>query len=103
MILNSLFQLTIKDVSFDSSLKSNVHWTALFSYAFKGGDSNLKSGPFGCGFMDEIKDPQSSGVFRKIKMLLALILSMIICTFCLWSGHLFWVFIVSVDFYISIF
>lgn len=53
--------------------------------------------------MDEIKGPQSSGVFRKIKMLLVLILSMIFCTFCLWSGHLFWVFIVSVDFYISIF
>lgn len=70
----------IKDVSFDSSLKSNVHWAALFSHAFKRGDNNLKSGPFGCGFMEENKGPQSSGVFRKIEMLLALILSMIICT-----------------------
>lgn len=60
--------------------KSNVHWVVLFSHAFKRGDNNLKSGPFGCEFMEEIKGPQSSGVVRKIEILLALILSMIICT-----------------------
>lgn len=58
VILNSLFQLTIKDVSFDSWLKPNVHWAALFSHTFKGGDSDLKSGPFGCEFMNEIKTPR---------------------------------------------
>lgn len=72
----------IKDVSFDSSLKSTVHWAALFSHAFKRGDNNLKSGPFGCGFMEENKGPQSSGVFRKIEMLLALILRSICTSVC---------------------
>lgn len=52
--------MEIKDVSFDSSLKTNIHWAALFGRALKKGDFNLKSGPFESGSVDEIKSTKSS-------------------------------------------
>lgn len=99
VILNNLFQLTIKDVSFDSSLKSNIHWAVLFSHAFK---EEFKK--WGIWMLDLWMKSRALRVligFQKTWNIFSPHFEYDYLYFCLLSRHLFWVFCVSVDFMLA--